>query len=217
MTTVRAAGVPCRVISTDLDDPKVRVGVILAEGFPGTDETFSNMVRRSNPTAVINGAYFSKETKKPIGDIVHQGKLVTKGLMGTALTLTSEKKPDIMRVVRHKTTAWGLYETVLACGPALVLDGRKDVDSQREGFRDPHITGSTKRMAVGYTVDNKLLFVYVDKAVTFEKEAEVMLALGCTEAMNLDGGASLAMRYQGKTYLSPGRKLTNLLAVWVTK
>lgn len=217
MTTVKAAGVACRVITTDLTDQRVRVGVILADGFPGTDEPFTAMIKRTTPMAAINGAYFSKETLKPIGDIVSRGALVNKGLMGTAFTLTPENKPDIMRVIRHKTTAWGLYDTVLACGPALILDGKKDVDWKGEGFRDPHVTGSTKRMAVGYTAEQKLLFVYIDKAVTFDKEADVMAALGCQEALNLDGGASLAMSFNSKTVLSPGRRLTNLLAVWVTK
>lgn len=217
MAVVKAAGATCRVITIDLTDQRVRVGVVLAEGFPGTDEPFASMIKRTTPVAAINGAYFSKETLKPIGDIVSGGALVNKGLMGTAFTLTPERNPDIMRVIRHKTTAWGLYDTVLACGPALILDGKKDVNWEGEGFRDPHVTGSTKRMAVGYTADKKLLFVYVDKGVTFDKEAEVMAALGCQEAMNLDGGASLAMSYNGKTFLSPGRRLTNLLAVWVSK
>jgi exopolysaccharide biosynthesis protein len=41
-----------------------------------------------------------------------------------------------------------------------------------------------------------------------------MQALGCEQALNLDGGASMAMYYRGRTVLSPGRKLTNVLLVY---
>jgi exopolysaccharide biosynthesis protein len=68
-------------------------------------------------------------------------------------------------------------------------------------------------MGVGYNSAGKLLMVYCAKAVTFEKFAAIMKGLGCVEAMNLDGGASLAMWYGGKTLVKPGRRLTNLLVL----
>ncbi len=210
-------GVPVQELRVNLKDPAVRVGVVLAQGFPGGDEEFGSMVKRADPVAAVNGAYFSKETKKPIGDIVINGNLVNTGLMGTALALTSDGRPDILRVVRSRHMDWTRYSTVLACGPALMLDGKVDVNSQDEGFRDPHVTGSTRRMAIGYTKDRQLVIAFIDKPVTFEQEAEVMAGLGCYEAMNLDGGASLALFADGKTRLAPGRRLTNIVAVWLGK
>jgi exopolysaccharide biosynthesis protein len=217
LENVSAGGARVRLMTVRLTDPSVRVGVVLSKGFPGSDEPFDQMVRRTRAFAATNGAYFSKDTKKPIGDIVVGGLQVNTGLMGTAFTLTSDRKPDIIRVVRHRHYGWGLYETVLACGPALLLDGRTDVAWRLEGFRDPHVTGATKRMALGYTTDGRLLIAYIGKSVTFEQEAKVMKVLGCYEAMNLDGGASLAMYFDGKTVLAPGRKLTNLLTVWLDR
>lgn len=213
----QAAGVPVRIIETNLNDPRIRVGVVVAQAFPGGDEPFASMVKRTAPAAAVNGAYFAKDTLKPIGDIVIDGELVSSGRMGTALTFDAEGKPDIQRVVRHKTMRWEGFPTVLACGPALVLDGEVDVQFELEGFRDPHVTGRTQRMGVGYTAAGKLLFVHIRKAVSFREQATVMKSLGCLEAMNLDAGASLAMFHRGKTLASPGRKLTNILAVWVKK
>jgi len=207
----------CTVISADLKDPRVKVGLTVPNGFPGTDEPFSQMIKRSGPMAAVNGAYFSKGNLNPIGDIVIDGQIRYRGMMGTAFTLTSEKKPKIMRVIRNKTYAWGAYETVLECGPALMLDGKVDVDWQAEGFRDPHVTGKTSRMALGYTPQGVLKLVAIRKAVSFEQEAEVMKGLGCYEAMNLDAGASLGMYYNGQYLLTPSRELTNIIGIWVTK
>ncbi|MBS1706968.1 MAG: phosphodiester glycosidase family protein [Armatimonadetes bacterium] len=215
MSEPKVEGAPCRVIEVNLDSSEVRVGVVVSYGFPDADQSFGEMVKISGATYAIDGAYFDKTTKHPIGDIVVDGKLLHKGLMGTALMIDPHNNVDIRRVERHRTQDWSDYETVLACGPALVLDGKIDVNFKEEGFRDPHVTGATQRMAVGYTQDKRLLMVHIRKAVTFAQEASIMNNLGCYEAMNLDGGASLAMFGKGKTHQEPGRKLTNLLAVWV--
>jgi exopolysaccharide biosynthesis protein len=213
----KAAGVAVRLIRIDLADPRVRLGVILAQDFPGGDEPFPLMVRRTNPTAAVNGAYFSKTTKLPIGDIVVRGKLVHKGLMGTALAITRDNRAIMRRVVWGHAEDWSAFETVLACGPALVLGGRVDVRPTTEGFRDPSVMGSAQRMGVGLTHDRKMLLVHARSGVTFAQFGQVMKGLGCVDAMNLDAGASLGMYAFGRTYVSPSRRLTNLFAVWVAK
>lgn len=212
MMDTKVKDVPVKMVQADLS--KVRVGVILATGFPGGSESFSSMIARAKPLAAVNGAYFSTDNQLPIGDIVVDSKLVHSGRMGTAFTVDSKGKVDIQRVVRHKTMLWEGYHTVLACGPALVLEGSVDVRYEEEGFQNPRVTGKAQRMALGYTQEGKLMFVHIKKAVTFEEAANLMKSLGCFEAMNLDGGASLAMAYNGKIVQSPGRKLTNVIAVW---
>lgn len=215
LLVVTAAGIPCRVIRVNLADSRVRVSVQTANGCPSSAEPFTTLVARSRPVIAVNGAYFSKETLKPIGDIVCNGRLVTKGLMGTALAVTRENEAVIKRVRWGRAEDWSRYETVLACGPALMLDGRVDVQPDTEGFHDPHVMGSTRRMGVGLTSDRHLLIVNTLAPVTFEKWAEVMRSLGCSDAMNLDAGASMAMYYRGRMLLTPGRHLTNLLTVHV--
>lgn len=215
MWTQGAAGVSVRVIAVDLANPRVHVGVQVARGLPHGAESFSTLLARSRPTVAINGAYFSKSSLEPIGDIVLGGQLCHIGLMGTALALTHDKRATIRRVNRGHKENWAKYETVLACGPALVLDGEKNICPALEGFHDPHIMGATKRMGVGLTEDNRLLLVHTLAPVTFSKWADVMLALHCRDAMNLDAGASLGMYYRGRTYLRPSRDLTNLLVVYV--
>jgi uncharacterized protein YigE (DUF2233 family) len=209
-----AAGIGVRVISVDLADPRVRISVQTTPA--GQAEPFDSLIARSRPTIAINGAYFSKTSLAPIGDIVCAGRLVRKGMMGTALAVTRDNVAVIRRVKWGHAEDWSEYETVLGCGPTLVLNGRIDVQPEAEGFRDPHVMGSTKRMGVGLTSDRRMLIVTTQSAVTFRKWAEVMQALGCEIAMNLDAGASLAMHYRGRTLMRPGRNLTNLLLVHVS-
>ena len=45
--------------------------------------------------------------------------------------------------------------------------------------------------------------------------AQVMQVLGAREAMNLDGGASSGLVYEGKYLTKPGRALSNALVVLV--
>ena len=102
---------------------------------------------------------------------------------------------------------------MLACGPALVLNGGVSIYPEYEGFHDPHVMGITRRMGAGVTADGGLLLVTTLKPVSFHRWAAVMKALKCVGAMNLDAGASLAMYYHGRLLERPGRNLTNLLVV----
>src|SRR4051812_16012773 len=101
-----AAGVPCRVIQVNLADPRVHVSVQTARGCPGAAEPFSTLVARSRPTIAVNGSYFSKQTLRPIGDIVSGGRLVTKGMMGTALAITPDNQAIIRRVQWGHAENW---------------------------------------------------------------------------------------------------------------
>jgi exopolysaccharide biosynthesis protein len=53
--------------------------------------------------------------------------------------------------------------------------------------------------------------------LTLQQEAQVMKAIGCDEAMNLDGGASKALAANGKILVPAGRPLTNVIVVYDAK
>jgi len=214
LVNATVAGARISYLAIRLHDPHIKVEVEVCQNFPGGDEPFESMVKRLGPLAAINGSYFSKQTKLPIGDIVRDGQVLCRGDFGTALSIRADGEPSLRRVVLSHAADWNSQDTVLACGPALVLDGNVDVNAELEGFHDSHIMGSAARMAVGYTRDGHLLLVRVVTPVTFAREAVVMQALGCVGAMNLDAGASTAMYYRGKYLVTPGRRLTNLLCIY---
>lgn len=219
LSTRAVCGTTVNVITVNLNDSKIRVVPGLAAGWtPGgyTDESFSSMMTRLRPVAAINGTFFDKYTLKPVGSIVHEGKLVHSGGIGTAFCLKSDRAVEFRRVSGTIGTHvdWTGVQTALCCGPTLLIDGKTVIDPASEGFRDPHVYARANRSALGVTTNKKLLLVTMPRGVTLENEAKVMKALGCVDAINLDGGASSAMYYKGKYVNAAGRKLTNVLLVY---
>lgn len=107
-------------------------------------------------------------------------------------------------------------KTIVSGAPRLVVDGVKYTQLD-PGFTESRFTTAvTPRTAVGTTRDGKLLLVNV-KAATIEQMRDLMLALGCVDAINLDGGSSTAMYYNGQTLATPGRNLTSTLQVFVSE
>jgi len=105
-------------------------------------------------------------------------------------------------------------ESIVSGGPRLVKDGRM-VYTLDEGFNEARFTtASTPRTAVGSTADGRLILVSVPSA-TIQQMRELMLGLGCTDALNLDGGGSTAMYFDGQYIRTPGRELTTTLQVFV--
>jgi len=209
----KVENIPISYIAVRLNDARVEVSIEVAHNFPHGDESFSLMMQRLQPIAAINGAYFSTRYKAPIGDIVSDGAVLHRGNVGSVLSIDQNDVPAIRRVLSGYSADWRGYKSVIGCGPLLVLDGKIDVRPSDEGFRDPHIMGQSPRMAIGYTSDNHLLLVRMTSNLSFLREARVMKALGCTNAMNLDAGASTAMYYQGRYIAKPGRALTNIITI----
>ncbi|MCE5323900.1 phosphodiester glycosidase family protein [bacterium] len=202
------------VIYINMDDPSVRIGAAIAKNGIGRSESFGSFMKRLKPTAAINGTFFCNRSLKPIGDIVIGGNMAHFGGMGTGLCITSDNRVSFVSTTRNHHMDWSKYETVIACGPRLLTDGSITLDPYGEGFRDSHVLGSARRTAVGLTGKNRLIFVSTSSACSLYTLASIMSNLGCTDALNFDGGSSSAMHYRGKNISSPGRSLTNVLYVY---
>ncbi len=205
---------PVNLIYVNMNKPELKITPILSSNFPKSDESFQNMIQRTKPTAAINGTFFCTSNLKPVGDIVIDGKLKNFGGFGTALAITSRNEVKFINVPHHRHCDWKGYETVLACGPRLIKQGEIQNNARAQGFKDSHVLGAGSRSAVGLTPWNYLIFLSTDQALTLKELSDILLKLGCIEAMNLDGGASTAMSYNGQVIVPAGRKLTNLLGIY---
>ncbi|MBI5400039.1 phosphodiester glycosidase family protein [Candidatus Saganbacteria bacterium] len=93
-------------------------------------------------------------------------------------------------------------------GPRLLKNGQLYISKYEEKFRSDIASGRAARTAVGITNQGQLLLVTVDGlirhrkkdkdqiasvGVTLEELADLMLNLGASEALNLDGGSSSTM------------------------
>lgn len=105
----------------------------------------------------------------------------------------------------------GVHEAVGA-GPRLVKDGKIAYAPASEGFSHEKILllGGARSLA-GLTANGELLLVA--SSGTVREMAGLMLALGCRDAMNLDGGASSTLVMGTKVIRPPGRDISNGILV----
>lgn len=129
-----------------------------------------------------------------------------------------EKPPKLLNIGSATSPAaietFDIQKTkqLISAGPLLVKDSKIALDPQREGFKEAKILSSVaQRSAIGLTADNKLILVTTQ--MTMKDLALAMQALGCTHAMNLDGGASSGLYANGKMLTSPGRKLNTVFMI----
>lgn len=112
-----------------------------------------------------------------------------------------------------ETGLTGGWDAAIGVGPKLVTNGSVDVDFARDGFDDPKITSSSNvRSFVGIDEQKRLVLGTVSSS-TISQMANVLAELGLTDAMNLDGGASSGLFYEGALKRTPGRLLSNALVV----
>jgi exopolysaccharide biosynthesis protein len=119
------------------------------------------------------------------------------------------------RVVRGDGRPLGAFANAreaIGCGPRLVTNDRVTADPAAEGYTDPKILyASAARSAVGLTHNGRLILATSDG--TIREMADVMLKLGASDAMALDGGASAGLWYRGRYITEPGRLLNNALLI----
>ncbi|MFQ6605819.1 MAG: phosphodiester glycosidase family protein [Fidelibacterota bacterium] len=103
---------------------------------------------------------------------------------------------------------WDVTQAIHA-GPVLVQNGHQQISTEEEVFFGTSIPEVHPRTAVGYRQNDDLVVVVVDgrqkesRGVSLEELAQIMIELGCVEALNLDGGGSSAMVAAGELLNRP--------------
>lgn len=212
----RVAGVRAHVITVNLNDREVEVTLVLARDGIGKAESFASMIHRTRPDAAITGTFFGVKGLLPIGNLVRDGQLLYPAATGTTLAITRDNQALLVTTRADQPCDWSQYATALFTGPTLVREGKYAVAPWAEGFKDPGHYRRARRTAVGITSNNKLLLVAVASPISLTRMAAVMKALGARHAVGLDGGTSAALHYRGSTLVRPGRRLTNVIAVYAT-
>ncbi len=94
-------------------------------------------------------------------------------------------------------------------GPKLVENGIIRITGEEEKFLPDILTGRAPRTALGITPKGHLLMVVVDGrsqfsiGMTLQELAELMISMGASQAMNLDGGKSSTLVIRDKVFNSP--------------
>lgn len=210
-----------QMVTVSLMHPKISLDVAIAGDTIGNVEELSSLAKRNKAYVAINGTFFDAYTKNaykaPYGYIVSQGEMKknSSGDKRTVFTYDTNLRTSLLTGWLEFMEKYDQGEVYggLQAGPRLVVDGKVSIDVKGEGFKDPKIlTGGGARSALGITRDHKLILITTGGA-TIPQLAEIMKQAGAYQAMNLDGGASSGLYYNGKYLTTPGRKISNALVV----
>ncbi|MGE5499970.1 MAG: phosphodiester glycosidase family protein [Syntrophothermus sp.] len=99
-------------------------------------------------------------------------------------------------------------------GPALVKNGAEKLTYNEEVMWGSGVDLSAEqfRTAIGYT-SNKHAILFCSSPLPLSELPSIFMSLGCTEAMNLDGGGSTQMSIGSQDLISSSRALPAILAI----
>lgn len=128
---------------------------------------------------------------------------------------------DYVDVEIKTNPKWENVQHIISGGPYLLKDNQIFIDMTAQKLQS--IGGRNPRTAIGYTEENNLVLVAVDGregssvGLTLVELAKLMKTLGCTNAINLDGGGSTVMYIKGQIVNHPhqpgGIALSNALVI----
>jgi hypothetical protein len=222
----RKNGVPYYQVTIDLSDPDSYLVVRLpgkatqanSTTFTAGHENFESFLKRYPCAAMVNGTFFSKDDQERVmGNLVSEGKIMKYSQWenyGTTLSLRQGDYPEMVTARAEGRPKWDEHWFSLTCGPRLLKNGEVWVNPELEGFTDPHVLGCGSRAAIGFPKSrDRIYLITFLRGLSLAEEAKAMKAIGCWEAMNLDGGASKAL-FHDTVVMKPGRGLTNVLVVY---
>lgn len=114
------------------------------------------------------------------------------------------------KVVFNDNDNGPVFKECLSNDPLLLANGETVPNS----VNDPKMDIEAPRSFVGVTGNNTLVLGTVASA-NIRELAELAQNLGLKDALNLDGGASSGLFYNGDYVTQPGRQLSNCLAVLI--
>lgn len=173
-------------------------------------------------TVVTDGMIQSSQTL-PAGSEVNIPRNGYVMFFGTSFAATSYYRSPVVgtmvsmepRLMKEDSNGFTLdgVTSMISGSPRLVENGAPCTILD-PGFQEARFTTAvTPRTAVGKTADGKLVIVST-KAASIQQLRELMMQLKCVDALNLDGGASTALAYDGKIVRNPGRALTTTLQIF---
>ena len=180
-------------VRVDRDQYRVEVADLTREG--KTPQTVRSLAAERGAVAAINGGYFD-EHWQPLGVLIHAGRRTNPPFRKSGgFFCVVQGRAAIRRTEQGLPT--GVTEA-LQCQPRLVTGGQV-----LTGFKP----GEHLRAAVGVTAAGEVVLAVTCRGeLSLRDWARAMKALGCQDALNLDGGPSSQLYFHaGKTELDlPG-------------
>lgn len=162
----------------------------------------SEVAEKAGAAVAVNGTFFNTRTGGSVVFVQDKGKRVPqaegKHHQDAALEITATGEWNI---IKRPEQGWDVYtstSTVMSGGPLLVYDGEVVPQAEIPFNKNRH-----PRTAIGLS-GNKLIAVVVDgrntnaHGMSTPELARLMSALGCSSAVNFDGGGSSTAWVRGQ-------------------
>jgi exopolysaccharide biosynthesis protein len=198
----------------EIPDP-MRVKTATARDIQEIGDTVSTIALNNNAIAAINaGGFFDPEGtgtgRLPYGVIIRDGKFLVGGDIKDSIDVVGMTKTGMLVAGHHtiaEMRAMNIAEGV-TFGPPLVLNGKKLITQGDGGW------GIAPRTAIGQRKDGTILFLVIDGrqpgysiGATLLDIQNILFEQGAYTAVNLDGGSSTTLFYNGKVVNKPADML----------
>lgn len=196
-------------------DP-TRIAVGYSENIPQAGETTSHIAKRNNAVAAINAGGFMDHGwtgtgGMPTGFIIHEGKVVydqknNEDIQQDTVAFTEKGMLIVGMHSISQLKELGVKEAV-SFGPPLIVNGKPTISRGDGGW------GIAPRTAIGQRETGEVLMLVIDGrslgsfGATLKDVQDILLNFGAVNAVNLDGGSSTTMFYNGKVINKPSDKL----------
>lgn len=163
----------------------------------------------TKPDILINGGFFALSTGETVFDYIDNGQRISSNnTVEYGFGITHAGK---LLYGKENEENWTDFVTAY---PPLVINGKK----QKIAI-ESSIAGKARRTILGYD-DTYIYTISVDNpGITLVEAAELSYNVGCKYAINLDGGGSTRLLYQGKAYATAewNRPVDNVVAIYTKK
>lgn len=201
------------------DPMSVKVGY--SSKLPIEGELTSEIAKREKALAAVNaggfgysGAWASTGGKFE-GFIMRDGKIIGNNLKDDnepydTIGFNNKGKLIFGKYSINSLKRLGVGEAVCFCGPPLIVDGKKQFTASAVGGK-----GLDPRTAIGQRADGKVLLLVIEGrdllggsfGASMYDLQEILSQQGAVNAINLDGGSSSAMYYNGKLINRPSNAM----------
>lgn len=199
------------------DPTRVKVGHTTKLNEEG--QTTSQIAENYNAVAAVNGGAFVDQSSTsqwtgnggiPSGIVMSGGEVVHNDLgEGNKRELLAIDKQGVMIVGKYSIDDLKerKIQEALSFGPTLVVNGKMTPMSGDGGW------GIAPRTAIGQRQDGAIILLVIDGrgvgslGATLKETQEIMYQLGAVNAMNLDGGKSTTLYYDGEVRNTPSNSM----------
>jgi exopolysaccharide biosynthesis protein len=195
------------------DPTRVRVGYTSKLGVEG--QKTSDIAKKSNAVAAINGGAFTDKSPDgktwcgtgglPGGILIVDGKVVYTDAtddhkIKATVAFTNDGKLIVGSNSINDLIAKGVRDAI-SFGPTLIMNGKAQYDYEYQGLNP--------RTAIAQRKDGAIIMLVMDgrqassPGASLEELTSILLQQGAWNAVNLDGGSSSTMYYEGEVINNP--------------